>query len=147
VYAIALAYEDVNDHTQLRHDPAMLAAIKNTTDEEQSLGSAPTLSRFENRITKEELAGLSKLFVKLVLESYAAPPKQIIIDVDATDDTIHGNQEGKYFNGFYDDYCFLPLYFFCGDQLLWSQLRSSKRGGTHGTLAIFDSLATHIKET
>jgi DNA polymerase III delta prime subunit len=147
IYAIALAYEDVNDHNQLRHDPALLAAIKNTTDEEQPLGSAPTLSRFENRITKEELAGLSKLFVELFLESHDVPPKQIIIDVDATDDTIHGNQEGKHFNGFYDDYCFLPLYFFCGDQLLWSQLRSSKSGGAHGTLAIFDYLATRIKES
>jgi len=147
MYAIALAYEDVNDHTQLRHDPALLAAIKNTTDEEQPLGSAPTLSRFENRITKEELADLSKLFVELFIESHDVPPKQILIDVDATDDTIHGNQEGKYFNGFYDDYCFLPLYFFCGDQLLWSQLRSSKSGGAHGTLAIFDYLATRIRET
>jgi hypothetical protein len=119
----------------------------NTADEEQPLGSAPTLSRFENRIKKQELAGLSKLFVELFLESHDVPPKQIIIDVDATDDTIHGNQEGKYFNGFYDDYCFLPLYFFCGDQLLWSQLRSSKSGGAHGTLAIFDCLATRIRET
>jgi hypothetical protein len=72
----------------------MLAAIKNTTDEEQPLGSAPTLSRFENRITQEELADLSKLFVELFIESHDVPPKQIIIDVDATDDTIHGNQEG-----------------------------------------------------
>jgi len=134
-------------HHQLRHDPALLAAIRNTTDDDQPLGSAPTLSRFENRITKEELARLSKLFVELFLESHDVAPKQIIIDVDATDDTIHGNQEGKYFNGFYDDSCFLPLYFFCGDQLLWSQLRSSKSGGAHGTLAIFHFLATRIKET
>jgi hypothetical protein len=147
LFSIALAYEDVNDHNQLRRDPALLAAIKNTTDEEQPLGSAPTLSRFENRITKEELAKLSKLFVELFIESYDVPPKQILIDVDATDDTIHGNQEGKHFNGFYDDYCFLPLYFFCGDQLLWSQLRSSRTGGAHGTLAIFDYIATRIKET
>jgi len=146
IFAIALGYEDVNDHQPLRHDPAMLAAVKNTTDDDQPLGSAPTLSRFENRITDEELAGLSKLFVELFIESFDVPPKQIIIDVDATDDTIHGNQEGRHFHGFYEDYCFLPLYFFCGDQLLWAQLRSSKTGGNHGTLAIFHYLATRIKQ-
>ena len=146
IFAIALGYEDVNDQQTLRKDPAMLAAVKNTTDDEQPLGSAPTLSRFENRITDKELAGLSKLFVELFIESHDVPPKQIVIDVDATDDTIHGNQEGRYFNGFYDDYCFLPLYFFCGDQLLWAQLRSSKTGGNHGTLAIFHYLATQIKQ-
>jgi len=146
LFAIALGYEDVNDHNQLRKDPALLVTIKNTLDEEQALGSAPTLSRLENRITKNELADCSKLLVEFFLESHAQPPKQIIIDVDATDDTIHGNQEGGYFNGFYNDYCFLPLYFFCGDQLLWAQLRSSKTGGAHGTLAIFHFLATRIKE-
>jgi hypothetical protein len=146
LYAIALGYEDVNDHNLLRKDPALLASIKNSLDEEQPLGSAPTISRLENRITKSELADLSKIFVELFLESHDKPPKQIIIDVDATDDTIHGNQEGRFFNGFYDDYCFLPLYFFCGDQLLWAQLRCSDRGGARGTLAIFGYIATRIKE-
>ena len=145
IFAIALGYEDVNDHILLRKDSALLATIKNHIDEDQPLGSASTLSRFENRITKKELAELSKIFVELFIESHDKPPKQIIIDVDATDDTIHGKQEGRYFNGFYNDYCFLPLYFFCGDQLLWSQLRSSKRGGAHGTVAIFDYLVTRIK--
>jgi hypothetical protein len=146
LYAIALGYEDVNDHIQLRKEPALLATIKNHLDEEQPLGSASTLSRLENRITDKELADLSKIFVELFLESHDTPPKQIIIDVDATDDTIHGNQEGRHFNGFYDDYCFLPLYFFCGDQLLWAQLRSSKTGGAHGALAIFHYLVTRIKK-
>jgi hypothetical protein len=147
IIALASGYSDINDHILLRKDPALLAAIKNHTDEQQPLGSAATLSRLENRITDEELAKLSKLFVELFLESHDVPPKQIIIDVDATDDTIHGNQEGRYFNAFYDDYCFLPLYFFCGDQLLWSQLRSSKTGGAHGTLAIFHYLVTRIKQS
>jgi hypothetical protein len=144
IFSIALGYEDVNDQQDLRRDPAMLASIKQTIDEELPLGSPSTISRLENRITEKEMAALSKIFVQLFIESYDVPPKQITIDVDATDDTIHGNQEGKYFNGFYDDYCFLPLYFFCGDQLLWAQLRSSKRGGAHGTLAIFDYLVTEI---
>ena len=76
LFAIALGYEDVNNHNPLRHDHALLAAVKNTTDEDQPLGSVPTLSRFENHITKEELAGLSKLFVELFLESHDLPPKQ-----------------------------------------------------------------------
>jgi hypothetical protein len=146
IFAIALGYEDVNDQTNLRNDPAFLAAIKNSIDENKPLASASIISRLENRITDEELAKLSKLFVELFIESHDIPPKQIIIDVDATDDTIHGNQAGRFFNGFYDDYCFLPLYFFCGDQLLWTQLRPSNRGGAHGTLAIFDYLVTRIKQ-
>ena len=146
IFAIALGYEDVNDQQTLRIDPAMLASIKNDIDEELPLGSPSTLSRLENRITNQELTDLSKLLVELFIESFDEPPKQIVIDVDATDDTIHGDQEGKYFNGFYDDYCFLPLYFFCGCQLLWAQLRSSKTGGNHGTLAIFHYLVTRIRQ-
>jgi len=146
IFAIALGYEDVNDLAKLRNDPALLAVIKNAIDENSPLASSPTISRLENRITGKELAELSKLFVEFFIESHDVPPKQIVIDVDATDDAIHGNQEGKYFNGFYDEYCFLPLYFFCGDQLLWSQLRTSNRGGAHGTLAIFHFLVTRIKE-
>jgi len=146
IYAIALGYEDVNDHIALRKDPALLAAIKNNLHEEETLGSASTLSRLENRLSDKELAGLSKLFVELFIESHDKPPEQIIIDVDATDDTIHGKQEGRHFNGFYDSYCFLPLYFFCGDQLLWAQLRSSRRGGAHGTRAIFHYLVARIQK-
>jgi hypothetical protein len=129
IYSIALGYEDVNDHTELRKDPALLVAVKNSTDEDCPLGSASTLTRLENRITNKELTDLTKLFVELFIESFKEPPKEIILDFDATDDTIHGNQEGRYFNGFYDSYCFLPLYVFCGDQLLWSQLRTCKKGG------------------
>jgi len=146
IFGIALAYEDVNDHIRLRHNPALVAAIKNTTDEEQPLGSASTLSRLENRITEKEISDLNKLFVEIFIESFDAPPKQIILDVDATDDTIHGNQEGKYFSGFYDDYCFLPLYFFCGGQLLWAQLRTSNKGQAFGAVAIFDYIVKRIKQ-
>jgi len=146
IYALCLGYEDVNDQTKLRKDPALLVAVKNTTDEELPLGSASTMTRLENRITSKELSNLTKLFVEWFIESYKEPPKQIIIDVDATDDTIHGTQEGRYFNGFYDSYCFLPLYFFCGDQLLWSQLRSSAKGGAYGARAIFDYLVKRIRQ-
>ena len=146
VFAIAQGYEDVNDHDSLRNDPAFLAAIKNHTDRDRPLGSSPTLSRFENRITDNEIARLNKLFVEFFIESHDAPPKEIVIDVDATDDPTHGKQEGSFFNGFYDRYCFLPLYFFCGDQLLWAQLRTSKTGGAHGARAIFHRITERIRE-
>ena len=146
IFSIALGYEDVNDQKDLRHDSALLAAIKNDTNEEFPLGPSSTLTRLENRITSKELAILSKIFVELFIESHDTPPKQLIFDVDTTNDTIHGDQEGKYFNGFYDEHCFLPLYFFCGGQLLWAQLRSSKTGGSHGMLAIFHYLVTRIKK-
>ena len=145
IYSLALGYEGLNDQDSLRNDPALLASIKKHTDQEQPLGSSPTLCRLENRITDDELAKLSKIFVELFLESHDTPPSQIIIDIDATDDPTHGNQVGNYFNGFYDHYCFLPLYFFCGDHLLWSQLRTSKTGGAHGALAIFDDLVKRIR--
>jgi hypothetical protein len=146
IYSIALGYEDVNDQTKLRKDPAMLVAVKDCTDEELPLGSASTLCRLENRITSKEITECTKLFVEYFIESFKEPPKEIILDFDATDDTIHGTQEGRYFNGFYDSYCFLPLYVFCGDQLLWSHLRTSKKGGAFGARAIFHYLVQRIKK-
>lgn len=146
IYSIALGYEDLNDQNSLRSAPALLASIRNHTDADRPLGSSPTLCRLENRITDDELAKLSKLFVEWFLESHDTSPQEIIIDVDATDDPTHGDQVGNHFNAFYDHHCFLPLYFFCGDQLLWSQLRTSKTGGAHGTLAIFDYLVKRIRK-
>jgi hypothetical protein len=104
ILAIALGYEDVNDHKELRKDPALLVGIKGSPEEESPLGSAPTLSRLENRITGKEVTEATKLFVELFIKSFDEPPKNLILDFDATNDTIHGNQEGKYFNGFYDEH-------------------------------------------
>jgi hypothetical protein len=146
IYAIALGYEDVNDHITMRKDHALLTAVKNTTDDEQPLGSASTLSRLENRITEKELAELNKLFVKLFIESFDTPPTQIIFDADATDDIIHGNQEGRHYSAFYDNYIFLPLYIFCGNQLLWAQLRTSDKGQADGALEAFHCIVEMIKQ-
>jgi predicted DNA binding CopG/RHH family protein len=146
IYAIALGYEDVNDHITMRKDHALLTAVKNTADEEQPLGSASTLSRLENRITESELSELNKLFVKLFIESFDKPPKQLYFDADATDDIIHGNQEGRHYSAFYDNYIFLPLYIFCGNQLLWSQLRTSDKGQADGSLAAFHCIVEIIKQ-
>ena len=146
IFAIALGYEDVNDHIDLRNDPALLVGIKGEPNKESPLGSAPTLSRLENRITDKEVTECTKLFVEQFIRSFATPPKQLILDFDATDDRIHGNQENKHYNGFYDAHCFLPLYVFCGDQLLWSELRPSNKGGAYGAIQVFGFLARRLKK-
>lgn len=146
IYGIIEGYEDLNDHKQLRFDPALLASVKSHTDQEQPLGSASTLSRLENRVTSKEITTANKLMVELFLKSFTTPPKKIFLDFDATNDTIHGNQVGKHFNRYYDEHCFLPLYVFCGDQLLWSELRPCCYGGAHGTILVFDFLVRRIKE-
>ena len=95
-----------------------------------------THSRFENRIDSKTIFKLHEVLVDTFLDSFDEPPEEIFLDYDATDDLIHGNQAGRYFNGFYDGYCFLPLYVFCGDQILVSYLRpaASARPITLGRL-------------
>ena len=126
IFGIAAGYEDANDHQELRHDSAFQVAAGRTpaqndyNDEHAPLASPSTHSRFENRINAKTIFKLHEILVDTFLDSYDGPPDEIILDYDATDDPTHGNQEQCYFNGFYDGYCFLPLYVFCGDQLLVS---------------------------
>ena len=152
IYGIATGYEDANDHQQLRHDPAFLVAAGRTPaqgqsqeDQHQPLASASTHCRFENRIDSKTNFKLHEILVETFLDSYQQPPEEIILDYDATDDPVHGNQEQRYFNGFYDNYCFLPLYVFCGDQLLVSYLRSSSVGAAHHSRAITRLLVQKIR--
>jgi len=126
ILGIALGYEDLNDHTTLRTDPVMQLASEQTVDEELPLGSAPTLCRLENRVTREEAFAIQRVFVEEFITSHETPPDELVLDVDATDDPLHGNQEGRFFHGYYDHYCYLPLYVFCGEQLLVAYLRPSK---------------------
>jgi Transposase DDE domain group 1 len=125
IFGIAAGYEDGNDHQQLRHDPAFQVAAGRTPaemkyDASSPLASPSTLSRLENRVDAETCFKLHGVLVDTFLDSFEVPPEEIVLDYDATDDPTHGNQDKKYFNGFYDGYCFLPLYVFCGDQLLVS---------------------------
>lgn len=152
VFGIAAGYEDGNDHDHLRHDPAFQVAADHAPAEGQydeddayPLASPATHSRFENRIDSKCSLRLHELFVDVFLESYSEPPEEIILDFDATDSTVHGNQEGRHFNGFYDGYCFLPLYVFCGDQPLVAYLRSSQVGAGHHAPAITKLLVTKIR--
>ena len=112
IYAIALGYEDLNDHDTLRHDAAMQVAAERVRDddEDQALSSPPTLCRLENRVEHQAMVKIVEVFVETFIASYEAPPTEIILDLDATDDPLHGQQENRFFHGYYDAYCYLPLY-------------------------------------
>jgi hypothetical protein len=145
VFGIALGYEDVSDHDQLRHDPAMavlagkLAARRSDC---APLAGKSTLNRLElsrpepTRYHKiaHDPAAIERLFVDLFVEAQRTAPKQIILDLDATDDPVHGHQEGRFFHGYYDCYCYLPLYVFCGRHLLAARLRRSNIDAAAGSV-------------
>jgi len=96
VYALALGYEDLNDHDELRHDPSLQTAV----GRDAAMASASTLCRFENRINRRSLWALSETLVDIFIESHKRPPKEIIFDFDSTDDRVHGDQEGRFFHGY-----------------------------------------------
>lgn len=143
VFGIALGYEDLNDHDHLRHDPVMATLAGKLTGRRRNcapLAGKSTLNRLElsrpepgkyHKISHDP-AAVEALFVDLFLEAHDKAPKQIILDLDATDDPIHGHQEGRFFHGYYDGYCYLPLYIFCGPHLLVSKLRRSNIDGAAG---------------
>ena len=114
VLGIACGWEDLNDHHGLRADPLMQAASERGIDEARPLASPSTLCRLENRADRGACVELSKLLVELFVESFDSPPDELVLDFDATDDPVHGDQEGRFFHGYYDGYCYLPLYVFSG---------------------------------
>ncbi|MEL6964587.1 MAG: transposase, partial [Pseudomonadota bacterium] len=137
VFGIALGYEDVSDHDDLRHDP-VLALLAGRLEPKRRdcavLAGKSTLNRLEHapvgspgRYHKisHDPAKLETLFVDLFLKAHSKPPKRIILDLDATDDPLHGNQEGRFYHGYYGCYCYLPLYIFCGRHLIAAKLRPS----------------------
>ena len=142
VYSIAQGYEDLNDHDDLRTDPAIQTAVGKDTH----LASSPTLCRFENRATREMGWQVHEVLFDKFVDSFEKPPKELILDFDATDDLVHGNQEGRFYHGYYDHYCFLPLYVFCQDQLLVSYLRPSKIDGAKHSGAILRLLVKRLRE-
>jgi hypothetical protein len=125
IIAIALGYEDLNDHQALRSDPALQLAAGKDPDQASPLASPPTLCRLENRVDRKALIKIAEVLVDQFIASHLDPPEHLILDFDATDDLIHGKQEGRFFHGYYDHDCFLPLYVFCGDELLTAYLRPS----------------------
>jgi len=142
VLGIALGYEDLNDHETLRDD----IAVQTAAGRDKRLASPSTLGRMERRADREWLwAAHSVLFAKFI-ESFKRPPKEIVLDFDATDDKVHGRQEGRFFHGYYDHYCFLPLYVFCGSQLLVAYLRPSNIDQAKHSGAILKLLVTRLRE-
>ena len=156
VYGIALGYEDLIDHDQLRHDP-VLAALGGKLEARRStcaaLAGKSTLNRLElsrsepTRYHKigHDGAAIERLFVDLFVEAHAAAPAEIILDLDATDDALHGEQEGRFFHGYYGGYCYLPLYVFCGRHLLAAKLRPANIDGSAGALEEVERIVGQIR--
>ena len=142
VFSLCLGYEDLNDHADLRLDPAIQTSLSKDT----LLASAPTLCRFENYADREVAGAIHGIFIEKFIQSFDTPPEKLILDFDATDDEIHGNQAGRFYHGYYRHYCFLPLYVFCNKQLLVSYLRPSKIDGAKHTGAILSLLVKRLRK-
>ncbi len=141
VYALALGYEDLSDHQTLRDGPGLQTAV----ERDAPLASSPTLCRWENRADRETAWAIQRELVEQFIASYKQPPRRVILDFDATDDAVHGNQEGRFFHGYYSQYCFLPLYVFCGSQLLVSYLRPSSADPARHVWAILALLVKQLR--
>jgi hypothetical protein len=142
IYGLALGYEDLNDHDTLRGDAAWQTAI----ERDSALASSPTLCRLEQRIDRRAAVAMHEVLFEKFVASFAAPPTQLILDFDATDDRVHGNQERRAFHGYYGDWCFLPLYVFCGEQLLVSYLRPSNIDAAQHAAAILRLLVRRLRK-
>ena len=141
IYGLALGYEDLNDHASLRRDPAWQTAL----ERDEELASSPTLCRLENRVKRQAAFAFHGVLVEKFIESFGDAPTELILDFDATDDRVHGNQEGRAFHGYYGDWCFLPLYVFCGEQLLVSYLRPSNIDAARHSWAILKLLVQRLR--
>jgi Transposase DDE domain group 1 len=166
VLALAQGYEDLNDHDALRDDPllALAAGKRDLTgaqrvrvrDRGHALAGKSTLNRLERtpaklkpqeRYTKivYDAAAIEALFIEDFIRAHPRPPKELILDLDATDDPLHGQQEGRFFHGYYGCYCYLPLYIFCGDYLLCAKLRKSDHDGAAGALAEVERIVGQLR--
>lgn len=154
VYGLALGYEDLNDHEQLRKDPLLGVLTGRREVGESPLAGKSTLNRLElgtgqsNRYKKITYwrDAIDELLVNLFLEAHPQPPEQIVLDIDTTDLELHGNQEGRFFHGYYDHYCYLPLYLFCGDHVLCCRLRRSNIDASAGSLREVRRVVEQIRQ-
>ena len=152
IFGLALGYEDLIDHDVLRFDPALAAVIGKPGG---TLAGKSTLNRLEHasKIGRDrhhkldhDRSAIEQLFVDLFLEAHREPPMRIVIDLDATDDPLYGEQEGRHFHGYYDCYCYLPLYVFCGRHLLAAKLRSSANDAADGAAQEVARIVGHIRQ-
>jgi len=156
VFGIALGYEDLNDHDELRHDPLMAVLASKLTPKREEcapVAGKSTLNRLElskleptryHKISHNP-AAIGRLLIDVFLESHPRPPREIVLDLDATDDPLHGMQEGRFFHGYYDCYCYLPLYVFCGRHLLLAKLRRADRDPAAGVVEEVERLIDRIR--
>jgi hypothetical protein len=153
IYGLALGYEDLNDHEQLRKDP-VFGVLAGREELDTPLAGKSTLNRMElgagvkDRYKKITFwkDSVDELLVKVFIESYAKAPAEIILDVDTTDLPLHGKQEGRFFHGYYDSYCYLPLYVFCGEQILCARLRESNHDASFGCLQEIERIVAQIRK-
>jgi hypothetical protein len=153
VYGMALGYEDLNDHEQLRHDPLLGVLAGKPEPQRQPLAGKSTLNRLElsdgeaNRYKKihYEAEAIDALLVDVFVEAHAQPPKEMVIDLDTTDLALHGHQEGRFFHGYYDEYCYLPLYIFCGEHLLGVRLRHADQDAAAGSREEIERIVGRIR--
>jgi hypothetical protein len=152
IYGLALGYEDINDHEQLRQDP-VFGILAGREELERPLAGKSTLNRMElgtginsryKKITFWKEA-VDELLVQVFIESQAQVPAEIILDVDTTDLPLHGKQEGRFFHGYYDSYCYLPLYIFCGDHVLCARLREANHDAAFGSLQEIRRIVAQIR--
>jgi Transposase DDE domain group 1 len=167
VYGLALGYEDLNDHDDLRRDPLLATVVGKTDptgqdrlrprDRGKPLAGKSTLNRLEltpigadSRSRYQKITcrthEVERLFVALFLQAHDRPPERIVLDLDATDDTVHGRQLGRFFHGYYKGYCYLPLYIFCGDHLLCARLRPSSIDASAGTVKHLQRIVTQLRQ-
>jgi hypothetical protein len=168
VYALALGYEDLNDHDVLRRDPLLATVVgkpdptgesrQRPRDRGKALAGKSTLNRLEltpvaadkdHRYKKIvcHTHDVEDLFVALFLQAHDRPPERIVLDLDATDDPIHGHQLGRFFHGYYKNYCYLPLYIFCGDHLLCARLRPSDIDASTGAVKQMQRIVSQIRQS
>ena len=152
IYGLALGYEDLNDHEQLRSDP-LLGLLSGKRGLDEPLAGKSTLNRLEltGRSGRYHKIGYSpeaidRLLVDLYIESHAAPPAEIVLDLDATDIPLYGHQPERFFHGYYDSYCYLPLYIFAGDQLLCARLRPANRDAAAGAVEEVSRIVAQLRE-
>jgi hypothetical protein len=167
VYGLALGYEDLNDHDALRFDPLLAVLVGKTDplgqdrararDKGKALAGKSTLNRLEltpvraNRKSRYKKVTVNRqaveaLFVELFLDAHAKPPARIVLDLDATDDPLHGHQSGRFFHGYYKEYCYLPLYIFCGEHLLGARLRPSNIDASAGSVKELKRIVGAIRQ-
>jgi hypothetical protein len=153
VYALALGYEDVNDHEQLRNDPLLRVLAGKAEPDKEALAGKSTLNRMElgdgtpNRYKKITFwrEAIDDLLVDMFLEAHASAPGQIVLDIDTTDFAIHGQQEGRFYHGYYDPYCYLPLYVFAGEHVLCARLRPSNIDASAGSRKEIERIVGHMR--